>query len=428
MRYLYSFFLYLCLPFLAFSLLKRYKRIGKDKFIDTFKKRFGFSFANLPKNAILIHAVSAGETRSIIPLIVKIQKQHPTTPIIITCGSQNGCLQLNQVFKEFSNLKLASSIICYDLMFSVKNMLKTLKPKAIVIIETEIWPNLYCYAKKYNIPLLIANIRLKKQSFYQYLKIKPFIKQTLNHADYLGAQSATDKARLEYMGAKRDKVEVMGNLKYDIKIANKTDSKIDEWHQNLKNKKTLIFAISTHKGEEEILLKAFNEIKRKKAKQNFLLVIAPRHPDRFIEVKNLLANQSISFGSFSELEDFSAANNEVLVVDTFGKVIDFIRVSDICFIGGTMVEFGGHNILEVAANKKPLISGSFYKNLEVLYKSFKQKKAIVIVKDADELVNSILEIIDNPLASQRQIAAAYKCFKGQQGATEKLYLKIKDAL
>ncbi|HEY9017390.1 lipid IV(A) 3-deoxy-D-manno-octulosonic acid transferase [Thiomicrospira sp.] len=415
--WLYRTLLWLAFPFIVYSGWKRcHKSSDPDTPIyDCFRARFGLKRAEYQTGGIWIHAVSVGETRSIFPLLKQLHQTYPNMPLTVTNGSTQGALQA----LKFSPVPIQHQMIPYDYAFAVQRFLNQIQPKLVIMIETEIWPNLYqaCYQR--GIPLILANARLKQGSFESYQKWGgQLVKNALNQTHLIASQFDIDRQHFIQLGAEPSKVKTLGNLKFDIEIPPGLLVDAQHWRdQHQLNERFVWVAASTHAGEEALMLQAHAELL--KTRPGALLILVPRHADRFEQVAQELAQTSVMFTRRSQNQSIQA-DTTVYLADTIGELMLWFAVSDVAFIGGSLVPFGGHNILEPAALGKPVISGQYHQNLQALYDSFKQANGLLIAQDVDQLSQQLIELSESIEQRQQAGQRAKHCFSQQTGALERL--------
>ena len=363
-------FVIICFPILLILFLKVkkfrfgfFKKLGFFEFKDDFKET----------QNILIHAVSVGEINAVENFINKVldNRDRNVSKIFISTVTKTG---YDLAEKKFKNK--VDGIFCfpYDFYFSVKLFLKKLNLKKVIIAETEIWPNFVNIAKKMKIELYIINGRISPNSYCGYKKLGFFFSRILNKYTKILMQTKEDALRIVDIGANRNIVEVMGNLKFDIiKILNKNEIYNLKSQFKIEDKKMMISG-STHKGEDEIVINVYKKVKQ--SNSNFKMILAPRHPERYSEVINLLKKENIKFGKRSQNATFE--KNDIILLDTMGELSKLYSICDFAFIGGSFVKTGGHNPLEATLWDKPTISGPFYFNFKDVYNILKNKNSIKI--------------------------------------------------
>lgn len=423
----YRLLLWLAFPLIAYQAFKRCRKAAQTRDQDTpeiahcFASRYGFNPTEFQKDGIWIHAVSVGETRSIFPLLKALNTAYPDLPITLTSGSTQGAIQA----LKFATVDVQHQMIPYDYPFAAKRFLKQIQPKLVIMVETEIWPNLYQACSEQKIPLMLVNARLKEKSFESYLKYGgKLVKNALNQTQLIAAQFDADKDNFAALGAEANKLKVLGNLKFDIEIPNDLSEKAKYWRwENQAEQRFIWVAASTHADEEALMLQAHQTLLQQQP--DALLILVPRHTDRFKDVSEMLP---IETSAVRSKQQTVTDKTQVYLADTIGELMLWFQVSDVAFIGGSLVNFGGHNILEPAALKKPVLSGQYHQNLQALYDSFKADDAVMISDTAEQLGEQLIELAQD--LEKRQIAAdkAYACFKKQTGALSRLMIEIDQTL
>ena len=384
----------------------------KPKLRAGFFKKLGFySFKNLDKNkkTIVFHAVSVGETNALESLIKRTRQEFPDSNIILTTTTRTG--------QEIANKKLKNTVteityFPYDFVFSVYSFLKQANPDVIFIAETEIWPDFVYISKKMNIPVYIINGRISPHSYKGYKKFSFFFKPVLNLYKGILMQTQGDAQRITDIGAKQDIVKCMGNLKFDI-TQNINAEETEKLIQELKPSK-LIIAASTHKGEDEIILDAFLETKKKMP--DLKLMLAPRHPERYVQVEELIKSTGLSYGKRSSGDSFE--QKDIIMLDTMGELMKMFSICEFAFIGGSFSTTGGHNPLEANIWGKPVISGECVFNFKDIYTFLTKTNAAVLVKDGDELKKQMEKLLSDKEYYKSACRDAIKIFDENRGAVD----------
>ncbi len=381
-------------------------------------QRFGSlpaSFDSTGSDSIWLHAVSVGEVLSCGQLLQALRRLYPRTPIFVSTATVTG--------QDLAKEKLGPLVdgIFYaplDFPFAVRRTLAALKPRLVIIAETEIWPNLFRQVKQFGASLLLVNGRISDRALPRYRLLRFFFSGVLAHADAILAQSDFDRARLVEIGAPENRTRCGGNLKYDFEPS---DTRLQKALQDFVSRvqpNTILVAGSTREGEEEAVIRAFRAVADKDARS--LLVLAPRHPQRFDEVASLLAASGIPYArrselSVSEIENLSLAG--VLLLDTLGELASLYPLADAVFVGGSLNGWGGHNVLEPALAGRPVVVGPAMQNFRAITEELLRKQALVQVKGADELPAALAGLL-----ADRERAAAIgergrQVAEAQRGAT-----------
>ncbi len=402
----------LLLPFILIAF------IIQPKFRAGFWEKLGFySFNKKGSKTTVFHAVSVGETNAIKELVKEYRKKHPDEIIIITNTTKTG----HEIsLKEFSNIADKITYYPYDFFFSILSFLNTFKPEKIIIAETEIWPCFVTLAKLKGIKVYTINGRISPHSYNGYKKIKLFLSPILNRYEKIFMQSKDDAQRMIGIGAKEDKVEVMGNLKFDI-TPNLSNEEIQRYKNELKtNEYRLFIGASTHNPEEDIVLYAFDKLK--KTYNDAKLLLVPRHPQRYEEVIKLLNASGYKWGKRSNNDNFEA--NDIILLDTMGELAKLFSVCHIAFIGGSFSSTGGHNPLEANIWNKPVISGPDIFNFKDVYKILTEKNCAQIVLNKTEFTDALISFYKDEEKYNEYCRNAQVVFEENRGAISYVLDKI----
>lgn len=375
--------------------------------------KLGFYTADLnrDKQTIFFHAVSVGEVNAIEALVKRTREEFPDCNIVLSTTTKTG--------QEIANKKLGSTVdlityFPFDFFFSVNSFLNTIKPDKIIIAETEIWPDFVCLAKRRNIPVYIVNGRLSPHSYKGYKKFSFFFKPVL--AQYAGIfmQTQGDVDRIKDVGANPDITKFMGNLKFDIKPS-LSQNEVTQLADSLKlNGARLIVAASTHKGEDEIVLEAFSKVKN--TDSNLKLLLAPRHPERYEQVTDLLKKSGFAFGKRSLKDTFE--NNDIIMLDTMGELMKMFSVSCFAFIGGSFSTTGGHNPLEANIWGKPVLSGDCVFNFKDIYEFLTKTKAAKLSSACEELACDMQKLLTDESYYKQACEDTHIIFDENSGAID----------
>lgn len=381
-----------------------------------FFQRFGFQ--KIASAEILIHAVSLGEVRAVTPLVKRLLTENPSQKILFTATTLTGSDQIQRSFKEaLEKGQLLHTYLPLDFGPSMAHFLKKVAPKVILIMETEIWPNFILQAKKARIPLYIISACLSDRSYRRYQKIQKSIHQLLSDVSVL-AQTDEDLLRFEVLGVKSAKR--MGNIKYDLTVPEIVFQHLAILNRDRQNEAIYWIAASTHEAEEEIIMEAF--IRAKRRLPQLRLILAPRHPERFQEVKLLLDEYidahgfSLSIRSDGQLSDLNPSS-DIWLVDTLGELLLFYAFADIATVGGSFVPIGGHNILEPAYFSKPIIVGPHMEENREMMQQFLDHDAILQV-ESDQLSTMIETLVVDKDQRMALGQAAERTMADNQGAIE----------
>ena len=397
--------------------------IIQPKFRAGFWHKIGFyDFDKTQKNSkktIIFHAVSVGEVNAIEALVKKSREEFKDYNIILTTVTKTG---QEVAIKKLTNFVDEIAYFPYDFCFSVRSFLNTYKPEKIVMAETEIWPCFVYLVNKTKTQIYIVNGRISPNSYKGYKKFGFFFKNILKRYTKILMQTKGDVQRIIDIGAPEETTKCMGNLKFDIS-KNLDPQSVENLKNELKtqNYKVLI-AASTHKGEDEIILKSYIDLK--KNHPDLKLLIAPRHPQRYSAVEELIKNTKLPYGKRSMNSNFEG--NDIIMLDTMGELGKLFSVCYMAFIGGSFSTTGGHNPLEANIWDKPAISGPTIFNFKDIYKSLTQANAAFIVNNQDELTVKLSQLLTDKEFYAQSCEAAAKIFRENSGAINFALNEIKN--
>lgn len=390
-------------------------RACRGKFLPGWKEKFGkFTAPELGEKVIMFHGVSVGEVIALENLIKKTKETFPDYKIVITTGTKTG---QEIAHKKFDNIVDFITYFPFDITICVELFLKKIKPSVVLIAETELWPTFAAYCKKRGIPLFVINGRISDSTYKSYRLLKGFFRELFKNYTKILTQSEEDKEKFISIGAPADKTMVMKNLKFDVKRA---DTNIEIGQENNR----IIIAGSTHKGEDEIVLNAFSELK--KEFPDIKLLLAPRHLTRVNNVKELVEKTNLPYGQRSNNDTF--LNNDIIILDTLGELSKMYQICDFAFIGGSFNKTGGHNPLEAVVYNKPAISGPSIHNFRDIYWILSRSKAGKVVKTPQELTKYMHKLLAD---KEFYIESCNDCktvFEFQQGAMEFVINELKSIL
>jgi len=414
-RNLYTALFSILLP--VYFLRLCWKGLNNREYLYRWSERLGLS-KNKPsagRSIIWIHAVSVGEVNASMSLLRKLIEDFPGAEILVTTTTPTG----SKLLIEKLGSKIKHQYLPVDIPFFINLFLKRWQPKMLILIETEIWPNLLSSCKKEGVYTALVNARLSEKSKINYLKYSALITPILDSLDLLLAQFESDKSRFKEITTR--KIGLCGNLKFDQEVPEElyeiSQSIRQSWAIEEKFRPTLI-ASSTHEGEEEIILDAFKKIY--KQLPNSLLIIVPRHLERFSKVKQIIKNSGLAFATRSKKSEVTD-NIQVLLGDTIGELNFLYSLADVAFVGGSLIDHGGQNLLEPSAQSLALLSGPSLRNFSDISDQLIRKKALKIVHSADEISEQFLGLIDNSVILQSKGEAALEVFTENRGALEIIF-------
>ncbi|HFQ5002784.1 TPA: lipid IV(A) 3-deoxy-D-manno-octulosonic acid transferase [Vibrio vulnificus] len=374
-RLLYTLLLALAAPLLLFGLYR--SKPNKPKFGQRWKEHFGITPKLVGQNQPLwIHAVSVGESLAAIPLIKEIKEKTPDQVIVVTTTTSTGAEQI----AKLGNL-VEHRYMPIDFAFAVRGFLKAINPAKMLIIETELWPNTLATVHKANIPIIVVNARLSEKSQQNYAKVQSLFNLIHPCLSKVLCQSQADADRFAKLGVPTSKLCVTGSIKFDIHISDEIKRQGVELRTLLGQQRPVWIAASTHKGEDEQVLDAHRQVLE--THPNALLILVPRHPERFDSVFELCQTQG--FETVRRTQTNSVADStQVYLGDTMGEMLILLGAADVCFMGGSLVgdKVGGHNVLEPAALGVPVITGPSYYNFKEITIALVQAKGIIVIESS----------------------------------------------
>jgi 3-deoxy-D-manno-octulosonic-acid transferase len=412
-RFLYSLLLYLALLFVPLKLL--WRGIKQPAYLKHWGERFGFYNTPVNKPVIWLHCVSVGETRAVEPLIKELQTTYPAHQILITNTTPTGREASQQLFAD----NVQRVYLPYDLPFAVNGFLRHFQPKIGLLMETELWFNLIAKCKQRDTPLLLLNARLSEKSAQGYTKLKKLVSESLQNLSAIAAQTEEDATRLQTLGALN--VSVAGNLKFDVKPSADSADKGLQLRKLLGNKRAVFLASSTRKGEEKRILEAVKDLK-------ILTVIVPRHPQRFDEVESIIQQAGFAYKRRSHLVEPINKNIQVVLGDSMGELFTYYAACDFTFIGGSLLKYGGQNLIEAASMGKPILIGKYTFNFTEATKNAVRAGAAIRVNDSANLRERIQYLLHNAPKRAKMQRAALRFSEASGGASARMMKLITEYL
>ncbi|EOW9092325.1 TPA: lipid IV(A) 3-deoxy-D-manno-octulosonic acid transferase [Vibrio cholerae] len=410
-RSLYTFFLLIAAPFMLYGLYK--KRAGKPAFGARWKEHFGVTpkLDDSTSRPLWIHAVSVGEAIAATPIIQAIKERQPNLPIVVTTTTSTGAQQI----KKLSNL-VEHRYMPLDFPFCINGFLNAIQPSQLLIMETELWPNtLHCVAKR-NIPITVINARLSERSCRRYQRFQSVFRLLSCHISQLLCQYQSDADRFLRLGIDPNKISVTGSIKFDLTVTDEIRQQGQALREQLGQNRPIWIAASTHQGEDEICLEAHRQLLNHYP--DALLILVPRHPERFNSVDLLCRTQGFTVSRRTEPV---TEPTQIYLGDTMGEMLTLMYAADVCFMGGSLLgdKVGGHNLVEPAALGKPLLNGPSYYNFTDVTESLLAADAIRICHSSQELAASLVERFNQPQMIQEIGQRAAQVVKNNRGALEK---------
>ncbi|MCG7874419.1 MAG: lipid IV(A) 3-deoxy-D-manno-octulosonic acid transferase [Candidatus Thiodiazotropha lotti] len=419
MRYLYTLLLMLLTPLYPLRLFWRARKAPAYR--ERWLERFGVFDPPEGQEGIWIHAVSVGEVQAIAPLVGRLLDRYPDHPLLITTTTPTGADRVNALFGN----DVAHRYAPVDLPWVVQRYLQAYRPRLLILVETEIWPNLIYHAKREKIPTLLANARMSVRSARGYHKLAGLTRQALRNLTLIAPHAEADAERFHTLGARPEQLEVIGSIKYDIHLPGSLLELADVLRREWGAARPVWIAASTHEGEDELLLQAHMEVRRHVG--DALLVLVPRHPERFERVAQLVEESGFSLVRRSQQIPCDEETG-VFLGDTMGELTLFIGASDAAFIGGSLVPHGGHNILEAAAQGVAVVFGPHMFNFNEIKELFTQQQAAVEVASAEALAEQITQWLSDASERSRIGEAGRELVDKNRGALDRLTRLIEQLL
>lgn len=412
-RLLYSLVLYLLLPFIPLRLLWRARK--QRAYLRHWPERFGW-YPTAPRPAVIwIHAVSVGETRACAPLIDALQTRYPQHKILLTHMTPTG----RETGQSLFGTRVMQAYLPYDYPRAMRRFLTYYKPLFGLLMETELWPNLVATCKQRGVPLALINARLSEKSARGYARFAGLTRDTLQALPLLCAQTSADAERFTRLGVQQ--VSVTGNLKFDVAPPAESADQAKLLRALWGSERRVLLAASTREGEEALLLDALS------AEPNFLLVIVPRHPQRFDQVAALLAARGIAYQRRSENAPIRKAIRVVLG-DSMGEMFTYYGAADVAIIGGSLLPFGGQNLIEACALGVPVILGPHTYNFAQAAEDAIAAGAALRAADADEALAQARHLLEDAALRTRMGDAARTFAAAHRGAVDKTMAAIAEKL
>lgn len=415
LRFLYTFIYYLFLPLILLRLL--YRAWKTPAYAKRWNERFGYFSTPTPAmKSIWVHSVSVGETIAAAPLVNALKARYPDHRMVVTTMTPTGSDRVKAIHGD----SVFHVYAPYDLPAAVNRFLNRITPKLAIIMETELWPCTIAACHQRQIPVLLTNARLSERSARGYARLGSLTRGMLQQVSFIAAQSEADAERFIQLGQPKCQTMVTGTLKYDLTIdpslAEKAEQLHAMWLKEHPASTQIIAAVSTHKGEEEQILSAFQTV-REQHKETLLLLI-PRHAERFDDVHNLMTAQGLSVARRSS-NDPVTTHTDVILGDTMGEVMLLFSASDISFVGGSLVPVGGHNLLEPAAVGLPVISGPHLFNFTDVAATLNTANALFIANNQKELASIIIQLLNDKALRESTGRAGQSVVEQNRGALKK---------
>ncbi|WP_252088445.1 lipid IV(A) 3-deoxy-D-manno-octulosonic acid transferase [Pseudomonas sp. MWU13-3659] len=412
-RTLYTLLFHLGLPLVALRLFLRGRKAPAYR--ARIAERFAWQLPPLRQGGIWVHAVSVGESIAAAPMVRALLAQYPDLPITLTCMTPTGSERIHAMFA--SEPRVQHCYLPYDLPWAAGRFLDQVRPKLGVIMETELWPNHIHQCAKRGIPVALANARLSERSARGYARFAGLTRPMLEEMSLIAVQTETEAERFRSLGARAECVQVTGSIKFDLKV----DEQLLPRARELRGQwgaaqRPVWIAASTHDGEDALILAAHQQLLQ--VHSDALLILVPRHPERFNAVHALCAEQFATVRR--SLGEPVAAQTQVLLGDTMGELLFLYALADIAFVGGSLVPTGGHNPLEPAALALPVLMGPHVFNFLEISAMLREAGALQQVDDAEGLAGAVRRMVELPQDARRMGEAGRAVMQANQGALQRL--------
>ena len=413
-RLLYSLLLTLLLPLILTRLF--IKGSSDNRYRHNIGDRLGQITRPLGTIDVWIHAVSVGEVNAAVPLVTAFRKIHSRCRILITTTTPTG---LDQVTAHLGD-RVVHCYLPFDHPFFIARFLRTISPRLLIIMERELWPNIIHGCHKRSIPVVIANARLSQRSCNRYAYVLPLMRPALAIVSAVAAQTEADRSRLMTLGAHPDHILTTGNIKYDVTVSTKTMATAQAMRQDWGRHRLIIVAGSTHEGEEAVLLDIFDPLREHYP--GLLLILAPRHPERFDAVFQLVKNRGFNTHRHGDGSTVVPPAAEVHLRDTMGELPLLYAAADIAIVGGSLIEIkgiGGHNLLEPCAVATPVLFGRYISDFLEISHNIVERAAGIQVHDSNDLRDTLKKLLNDAALRNRMGANGIQVIKENRGATQR---------
>jgi 3-deoxy-D-manno-octulosonic-acid transferase len=418
LRVLYSALLYIFAPLaLAATALRG---LRDPLYRDRLPERLGFTAVRPAGAPIWVHAVSVGEVQAAAALVRALRERYPQRPILVTTATPTGAQRVRALFGE----TVAHAYLPYDLPGAVRRFLDRVTPSLAIVMEREIWPNLFRACFERNVPIVLASARVSDRSVRRQRRFGALVRDALACNVIVAAQTEADAQRFRALGAAPGSVHVTGNVKFDLEIPDEVRRAGAQIRAEFAHRPVWI-AGSTHEREEDIVLDAHERVRA--VRNDALLLLVPRHPNRFDAVRSWLRARNVRFAARSAREAVTAETS-VLLVDTLGELLSFYAAANVAFVGGSLVPVGGHNLLEPAALNRPIIVGPHNFNAADIAQMFLDSGAALPVASATELGSAVLELLTDAARRDQMVAQAHAILAANRGALARLLSLVETLL
>ncbi|MGH8659419.1 MAG: lipid IV(A) 3-deoxy-D-manno-octulosonic acid transferase [Gammaproteobacteria bacterium] len=411
-RAIYTLLAHLLLPLVLVRLAGQGMR--QPAYWLRWSERFGFAAVDgSMQGAIWFHAVSVGEANAAVPLVARMRQACPELPVLISTMTPTGAERVRRQLDGVASHRY----VPYDLPWAVSGFLKRVRPRVLVLMEAELWPNVLRGCARHGVPVVLANARISEKSFRRYQRLSWLTRAMLQSVTAVAAQSKQDAERLIALGVQTSRVNVSGNIKFDLELPADLKPRAQAIRARLGLDRPVWIAASTHAGEEAAVLEAHRLLLTQRAE--CLLLLAPRHPQRFGEVGALIKEQGFRYVPRSAGKT-AAPQDQVFLLDSLGELLEFYAAADLAFVGGSLENAGGHNMLEPAALGIPVLSGPYFSNFADISRLLREAGAMQVVQDSKELAGGVLALLSNPPLRQEWGQRGQRVVEQNRGAADRV--------
>ncbi len=419
LQLIYTALTYLLAP--CALLANAWRGIRDPAYRDRPFERLGFTQLEFAAPAIWVHAASMGEVQAVAPLVRALRRRYSDVPLLLTTTTPTGAGRVRDLFQG----DVQHAYLPYDTPDAVARFLRRVRPRIAIVIETEVWPNLFRACVRHRVPVVMASARLSARSASRLRWAASLFRPLFAHGVIVAAQTAVDADRFVALGAHRERVVVAGNIKFEQDIPADTQARGQQLRHEQFAQRFVWIAGSTHGGEEQIVLDAHQQLRVQLP--GALLILVPRHPQRFAQVREWLSAQGIPYASRTDADSVDQGKT-VLLVDTMGELQMFYAAADVAFVGGTLVAVGGHNLLEPAALSLPVLAGPNNFNAPDIAQLLFDKGAATLVTSADELSAALFHLALDGTARRAMGALGREVVDANRGSLDRTLTLIESSL
>jgi 3-deoxy-D-manno-octulosonic-acid transferase len=418
LRLLYTAALHVAAP-IAFA-MTAVRGLRDPAYRERLGERFGFTKVRFQSSPVWVHAVSVGEVQAAAALVRELVKRYPQHPLLVTTATPTGAQRVAALFRDSAR----HAFLPYDTPCAVRRFLERVSPRIAIVMEREIWPNLFRECTRRDIPIVLASARISASSAERHRKLRRLFAPALARKVTIAAQTQADAERYRALGADPSAIHVAGNVKFDLDVPAETRAMgVSLRHAHFPDRPVWV-AGSTHEGEEEILLDAHRRVLERRP--DALLILAPRHPNRFAGVAAWLRSRGISFTARSA-KTAVPSGDPVLLADTLGELLMLYSAGDVAFVGGTLAPIGGHNLLEPAASSAPIVIGPHNFNAPDIARMLASAGAAIEVASAEQLADALVDLLGNARRREEMGAKGRSIVDANRGALARVMQLIESS-